>query len=197
MEGLWAAIHSANMVGLWNLFAAARSAAVRRVVFASANHVVGFYRRRARIGVGEPVRPDSRYGVFKALAEAPCAFFADKYELRVMSIRIGNVAERPVDRRRLAIWIHPEDMFQLCRIGLDHPELHHAIVYGESLNERSWWDNRTAWRLGSTPVHRAADHAEAARSAEAARPPDKIGDLFQGGGFCPTDYAGDLTHSGS
>ena len=197
VEGPWQAIHSANIVGLWNLFEAARAAAVRRVVFASSNHAVGFYRRRDRIGVDEPVRPDSRYGVSKAFGEAVGAFFADKYGLRVMSIRIGNVAERPVDRRRLAIWIHPEDLFQLCRIGLEHPELHHAIVYGESLNERSWWDNRTAWRLGYAPVHCAEDHAEAALAGEAARPPDPIGDLFQGGGFCTTDYAGDLTRSGS
>ena len=197
VEGPWEAILSANIVGLWNLFEAARAAAVRRVVFASSNHAVGFYRRRDRIGVGDPVRPDSRYGISKAFGEAVGAFYADKYGLRVMSIRIGNVGEQPVDRRRLAIWIHPDDLFQLCRIGLEHPDLHHAIVYGESLNERSWWDNRTAWRLGYAPEHRAEDHAEAALRAQADLLPDPIGELFQGGAFCSMDYAGDLTRSGS
>ncbi len=197
VEGPWEAIHSANIVGLWNLYEAARAAGVRRVVFASSNHAVGFYRRRDRIGVDEPVRPDSRYGVSKAFGEAVGAYFADKFGLRVMSIRIGNVDVEPIDKRRLAIWIHPGDLFQLCRIGLEHPDLHHVIVYGESLNERSWWDNRTAYRLGYAPEHRAEDHAEAALRAQAELPADPIGDLFQGGAFCSMAYAGDLTRSGS
>jgi uronate dehydrogenase len=196
VEGPWETIHSANIVGLWNLYEAARAAGVKRVIFASSNHAMGFYRRRDRIGVDEPVRPDSRYGVSKAFGEAVGAFFADKHGLRVMSIRIGNVGPKPLDKRRLSIWLHPDDLFQLCRIGLEHPDMHHAIVYGESLNERSWWDNRTAYRLGYAPEHRAEDHAEAALRAQAELPPDPIGDLFQGGTFCSMEYAGDLTRSG-
>ena len=196
VEGPWEAIHSANIVGLWNLYEAARAAGVKRVIFASSNHAVGFYKRRDRIGVDEPVRPDSRYGVSKAFGEAVGAYFADKFGLRVMSIRIGNVGFAPIDKRRLSIWLHPEDLFRLCRIGLEHPDMHHAIVYGESLNERSWWDNRTAYRLGYAPKHRAEDHVEAALRAQAALPADPIGDLFQGGAFCSMEFAGDLTRSG-
>lgn len=196
VEGPWDAIHSANIVGLWNLYEAARAAGVKRVIFASSNHAMGFYKRRDRIGVDEPARPDSRYGVSKAFGEAVGAFYADKYGLRVMSIRIGNVGPKPLDKRRLSIWLHPEDLFQLCRIGLEHPDMHHTIVYGESLNERSWWDNRTAYRLGYAPEHRAEDHAEEALRAQADLPPDPIGDLFQGGTFCSMEYAGDLTRSG-
>lgn len=197
VEGPWEAIHAANIVGCWNLFEAARSAGVKRVVFASSNHAMGFYRRRDRIGVDEPVRPDSRYGISKAFGEAVGAFYADKHGLRVLSIRIGNVAPRPVDKRRLSIWIHPEDLVQLCAIGLEHPELHHAIVYGESLNERSWWDNRSAYRLGYAPVHRAEDFAAEALAAQAELPADPIGDQFQGGAFCSMEFAGDLTRTGS
>ncbi len=196
VEGPWEDIHAANIVGLWNLFEAARAQGVKRVVFASSNHAMGFYRRRDRVGTDEPVRPDSRYGVSKAFGEAVGAFFADKYGLRVMSIRIGNVGLKPIDKRRLSIWIHPEDLFQLCRIGLEHADLHHAIVYGESQNERSWWDNRSAFRLGYAPVHRAEDFAAEALAAQAELPADAIGDLFQGGAFCSTEFAGDLTRSG-
>lgn len=191
-EAPWEVIHAANIVGCWNLFEAARRQGVGRVVFASSNHAVGFYRRRARIGVDEPVRPDSRYGISKAFGEATGAFFADKHGLRVLSIRIGNVGLVPLDRRRLSIWVHPEDLAQLFRIGLEHPELHHAIVYGESLNERSWWDNRAAYALGYEPAHRAEDHREAALAAQEKLPPDPVGDLFQGGTFCSAEFAGDL-----
>lgn len=197
VEGAWEAIHSANITGCWNLFEAAREAGVKRVVFASSNHAMGFYRRRERIGVDEPVRPDSRYGVSKAFGEAVGSFYADKFGLRVLSIRIGNVGPVPLDRRRLSIWVHPEDLLSLIRIGLEHPELHQAIVYGESLNERSWWDNRTAYRLGYAPKHRAEDHATVALAAQAELPPDPIGDLFQGGTFCAAEFAGDLKRTSS
>lgn len=197
VEGEWEAIHSANIVGCWNLFEAAREAGVQRVVFASSNHAMGFYRRRDRIGVDEPVRPDSRYGVSKAFGEAVGSFYADKFGLRVLSIRIGNVGPVPLDRRRLSIWIHPEDLLALIRIGLEHPKLHQAIVYGESRNERSWWDNRTAYRLGYEPKHRAEDHVEVALAAQAKLPPDPIGDLFQGGTFCAAGFAGDLDRTSS
>ena len=49
---------------------AARQAGVKRVVFASSNHAVGFYRRKRKIGTDVTVRPDSRYGVSKAFGEA-------------------------------------------------------------------------------------------------------------------------------
>src|SRR5215472_11820570 len=107
VEGPWDTILNANVIGCYNLFEAARLAKVQRIVFASSNHAVGFYPRRRRIGVEVSVRPDSRYGVSKAFGEAVGAFYADKHGLRVTCIRIGNVNDRPLDKRRLAIWLKP------------------------------------------------------------------------------------------
>ncbi len=191
VEGPWPEILEANIIGCYHLFEAARRQGVKRVVFASSNHAVGFYPRHRRIGIDHRVRPDSRYGVSKAFGEALGSLYADKHGLRVMSIRIGNVAETPVDHRRLSIWIHPEDLAQLVRIGLEHPELRNAVVFGASDNERSWWDDDTARRLGYRPRHRAEDHAAAALAAQAALPPDPIGDRFEGGGFCSLEFSGD------
>lgn len=191
VEGPWEVIHRSNIVGLYNLFEAARQARVKRVIFASSNHAVGFYRRTRRIGSEVSVRPDSYYGVSKAFGEAMGGLYADKYGLRVMNIRIGNVAERPIDQRRLAIWIHPQDLAQLVHIGLTHPQLHYEIVYGASLNERAWWDNHNAYRLGYRPKHRAEDHAEHALAEQARIGPDPVGDLFQGGTFCSDAFEGD------
>jgi uronate dehydrogenase len=88
----------------------------------------------------------SRYGVSKAFGEALGALYAFKCGLRVLCIRIGNVANAPVDKRR--IWIKPEDLVQLVRIGLEHPDLRHEIFYGALDNDRSWWDNEAAFRYG-------------------------------------------------
>ena len=108
VEGPWETILSANIVGCYNLFDAARCAGVKRIVFASSNHAVGFYPRQRRIGVDAPVRPDGRYGVSKAFGEALGALYAYKHGLRVTCLRIGHVVDAPVDERRLAIWLkHP------------------------------------------------------------------------------------------
>ncbi len=155
VEGPWETILQSNIIGCYNLFEAARRKGVRRVVFASSNHAVGFYPRHHRIGTDVTVRPDSRYGVSKAFGEALGALYAEKHGLRVLCLRIGNVGDRPIDKRRLSIWIKPEDLVQLVRIGLEHPDLRFEILYGASDNERSWWDNHRAWELGYRPTGRA------------------------------------------
>src|SRR6186997_1046525 len=100
VEGPWETILHANIVGCYNLFEAAYRAGVQRIVFASSNHAVGFYRREKKIGTDVTVRPDSRYGVSKAFGEALGALYADKHGLRVLCLRIGHVLEAPADRRR-------------------------------------------------------------------------------------------------
>jgi uronate dehydrogenase len=197
VERPWEEILPANIIGCYNLFEAARRKGVKRVVFASSNHVVGFYRRNRRIGTGMPVRPDSRYGVSKAYGEALGAYYADKFGMRVLAIRIGNVADRPVDLRRMSIWVSPEDLAQLVRIGLEHPGLHYEVVYGVSDNARGWWDNEPAFRLGYRPAGRSEDHREVALASQAKLAPDPIGDLFQGGGFCSDEFTGDPDRAGS
>jgi uronate dehydrogenase len=190
-EQPWDAILHANIIGCYNLFEAARRQRVQRVVFASSNHAVGFYPRRRRIGVSAPVRPDSRYGVSKAFGEAIGSLYAYKHGLRVTCLRIGNVADMPADHRRLSIWLKPEDLVQLIRIGLEHPDIRYEIFFGASDNERRWWDNEAAFRYGYSPIGRAEDHATTASAAQKALLPDPIGDWYQGGPFCSEEFDGD------
>jgi uronate dehydrogenase len=192
VEDSWEPILSNNIIGCYNLFEAARRQGVKRVVFATTNHVVGFYRRQRTIDHMVMPRPDSRYGVSKAFGEALGRMYADKHGLGVFNIRIGNVAERPVDRRRLSIWISPRDLVQLMRIGLEHPDIHFEVVYGVSDNARAWYDNRNAVRLGYAPADQAEDYAREATEADLALPPDPIGEQFQGGGFCTMEFTGDV-----
>lgn len=184
VEADWDVIHDANIVGCFNLFEAARLEGVRRIVFASSNHAVGFYPRSETIGIDVPVRPDSRYGLSKAFGEALGALYAYKYGAEVMSIRIGNVSAEPADRRRLAIWQSPRDLVQLVRIGLEHPGIRHEIVYGMSDNARAWWDNANALRLGYRPLDRSEDYAERVLAADSGSSGDPRADDNQGGIFC-------------
>jgi len=191
IEGPWPTILNANIIGCYNVFEAAYRAGVKRVVFASSNHAMGFYRRSQKIGVDVTVRPDSRYGISKAFGEAVGAFYADKHGLRVTCIRIGNFGEAPVDKRRLSIWLKPEDLVQLIRIGLEHPDIHFEIFYGASDNADAWWDNSKAFKFGYRPTGKANDYRAQAMAAQAKLPPDPIGDLYQGGPFCSDEYDAD------
>jgi len=191
VERPWEEILQANIVGTYNLFEAARKGGAERIVFASTNHVVGFYPRHRRLGTAAIPRPDSRYAVSKVFGEALGALYADKFGLRVLAIRIGNANDQPVDERRLSIWIQPEDLVQLIRIGLEHPDLHYEVVYGASANVRSWWDNETAFHLGYRPTGESERWSAEALAAQTKLPADAIGDRLQGGGFCSVEYAGD------
>lgn len=191
VEGPWETIHKSNIVGCYNLFEAAYRSGVKRIVFASSNHAVGFYPRDRKIGVDVTVRPDSRYGVSKAFGEAVGALYADKHGLRVTCIRIGNVGDKPLDKRRMSIWIKPEDLAQLIRIGLEHPDIRFEIFYGSSDNAAGWWDNSNARRFGYRPQFRSEDFRDEAMAAQAKLPADPVGDRFQGGPFCSDEYDAD------
>ncbi len=195
VEGPWDTILNANITGCYNLFEAAHRAKVERVVFASSNHAVGFYPRQRKIGINVPVRPDSRYGVSKAFGEALAQFYAYKHGLRVACLRIGNVADAPVDKRRLSIWLKPEDLVQLIRIGLEHPDIRCEIFYGASGSTRAWWDNSAANRFGYRPIGHADDHVAEAMAAEAKIPSDPIAEWYQGGTYCSDEFDGGVERS--
>ena len=191
VENSWDVILESNIVGAYNMFEAARRQGVQRLIFATSNHAVGFYRRDETIPVDVTVRPDSRYGVSKAFGEALGSLYADKYGLRVFCIRIGNVADKPADKRRLSIWLSPRDLTQLVRIGLEHPDIRYEIVYWVSDNARSWYDNANAVRLGYRPQDRSEDYAAEVLAKEPARTPDDITEVYQGGTFVKAEIGGD------
>ena len=191
VEGTWDQILQANIIGGYNLFEAAYRKGVKRVVFASSNHAVGFYPRHHRIGTDVTPRPDSRYGVSKVFGEAVGALYADKHGMKVTCLRIGNFGDMPLDQRRLSIWLKPDDLVQLCRIGLEHPDIRFEVFYGASFNERAWWDNHRAYEFGYRPSGRSEDHVAHAMAEQAKLMPDPVGDYFQGGTFCSMEFDAD------
>jgi uronate dehydrogenase len=183
VESDWETIHPANFIGTYNLFEASRLEGVKRIIFASSNHAVGFYDRTKTIDHNAPPRPDSRYGLSKVFGESLGSLFADKYGAEVMCIRIGNLGNEPIDVRRLSIWLSPRDLAQLVCIGLDHPGVKHEIVYGMSDNARAWWDNSNAFRLGYKPQDKSEDYAKGILGNHSIDTGNPLGDTKQGGDF--------------
>src|SRR4051812_29952688 len=181
VEGPWEVIHQANIVGCYNIFEAARRNKVKRILFATSNHAVGFYRRAQVIDHKVYIKPDGRYGVSKVFGEALGSLYADKYSMQVFLMRIGNVNPEPLDKRRLSIWLSPRDLAQLVQIGIDHPDVKFEIVYGVSGNKRSWYDNSNATRLGYRPLDNSEKYAEEILAKE--KEGDPLAEIYQGGLF--------------
>jgi uronate dehydrogenase len=182
-EQAWDPILAANVVGVVNLYEAARKHRVKRIVFASSNHVTGFYRQDEAISPSDPVRPDGAYGLSKAWGENVSRFYFDRYGIETACLRIGSSFPEPIDRRMLATWLSYDDLERLVRACLTAPVVSHTIVYGMSDNTTTWWDNTSARHLG----YRAQDSSEPFRAALQARQPTiDLSDpaaLFQGGAF--------------
>jgi uronate dehydrogenase len=181
VEGPWEGILQANIIGCYHVFEAARRNGVKRIVFPTSNHAVGFYRRDQTIDHRVYPKPDSRYGVSKVFGEALGSLYADKYGMEMFMMRIGNVNPRPLDKRRLAIWLSPRDLAQLVAIGIDRPGIKFEIVYGVSGNQRSWYDNSNAERLGYRPQDDSEAFAQEILAKE--QPGDPRAEMYQGGTF--------------
>src|SRR5689334_2004166 len=186
VEGPWEAILQSNIVGCYNVFEAARRNGVKRIIFPTSNHAVGFYRRDQTIDHRVYPKPDSRYGVSKVFGEALGSLYADKYAMQVFMIRIGNVNPKPIDKRRLSLWISPRDIAQLVAVGIEHPEVKFEIVYGISKNKRAWYDNSNAYRLGYKPQDDSEIYAEEVLAREKPSG-DMVAETHQGGVFCTAE----------
>jgi uronate dehydrogenase len=173
----------ANIVGTYHVYEAARVHGVRRIVFASSNHVTGFYRQTQTIDATMPMRPDSYYGLSKAFGENLAQFYWDRHGLETVSLRIGSSFPEPKDRRMLATWLSYDDLDRLVVAALSAPVVGHSVVYGMSDNPLTWWDNTPARHVG----FRARDSSERFRAAVEARQPDidphDPAAVCQGGGF--------------
>jgi uronate dehydrogenase len=173
-------ILGANICGVFHIYEAARRHGVKRVIFASSNHVIGFYKQDEVIDAHSPRRPDSYYGLSKSYGEDMATFYFDRYGIETVSVRIGSSFPVPQNRRMMSTWLSFGDLTQLLERAL----------YGASDNKNVWWDNRYATALGYAPQ----DTSEVFREQVEAQPMPAADDparIYQGGAFCAAGPFGD------
>ncbi|WLI10211.1 MULTISPECIES: NAD(P)-dependent oxidoreductase [Pseudomonas] len=183
-------ILGANICGVFHIYEAARRHGVKRVIFASSNHVIGFYKQDETLDAHSPRRPDGYYGLSKSYGEDMASFYFDRYGIETVSIRIGSSFPEPQNRRMMSTWLSFDDLTQLLERALYTPEVGHTVVYGMSDNKSVWWDNRFAAHLGYAPQ----DTSEVFREKVEAQPMPAENDparIYQGGAFVAAGPFGD------
>jgi uronate dehydrogenase len=188
LENTFENILHANIRGTYHVYEACRKRGIKRVVYASSNHSIGFYEREAVIGSDVPHRPDSIYGLSKAFSEDLARYYYDKFGIETVVLRIGSCFEEPRDRRMLATWMSYRDFIELIDRSLHVSRTGYLVVYGISDNDEVFWDNKAARVLG----YRPQDNAEMFREKiEANTPTPNPADAavrFVGGGFCAAGH---------
>jgi uronate dehydrogenase len=175
-------ILEANIRGVFHIYEGARRHGVKRVVFASSNHVIGFHPQGEMIDADCARRPDSYYGLSKSYGEDLSRFYFDRYGIETACLRIGSSFPEPKDRRMLVTWLSYRDLTELVRSCLFAPTVGHTIVYGMSVNREKWWDNSRAAHLGFVPQDSSEPFREKVEALPPLDPADPAG-KFQGGGF--------------
>jgi nucleoside-diphosphate-sugar epimerase len=168
----WPNLLGPNVDAAIHVFQAAAAAGVRRVVYASSNHVMGGYkdvpepflltaelppRPGAHYAVNGEARDSTPYGSAKLFGERLGRCFADAHGLSVLALRIGWVlpgANRPSDIPperedwfRL-MWLSNRDYCQLLERCLTaDAALRFAVLNGMSANTDMRWDLEATRRL--------------------------------------------------
>jgi uronate dehydrogenase len=168
----WPRLIAPNIDAAIHVFDAAVRAGVRRVVYASSNHVMGGYKddpEPARLATNLPPRPGARYvvegeqrdstayGATKLFGERLGRCCWEAHGLSVLAVRLGwvrpggNRAEDiPRDREdwfRL-MWLSDRDFCHLMECCLEaDPALGFAVLHGMSANTGMRWDLESTRRL--------------------------------------------------
>lgn len=173
-----------NIIGLYNIYEAARLAQAR-VVFASSNHTIGFHPRSERLDVGCAFRPDGYYGLSKAYGELMGSLYWDKHGVESVQVRIGSCLPAPKDARMLSTYLSYDDLSRLVVRCALAGEIGTAVVWGASANARSFWGVDDRARLGWSPQDSADGFAPA---LDGVVTDDPVVERHQGGAYCRIEY---------
>jgi nucleoside-diphosphate-sugar epimerase len=169
----WNSVLHINIDGTQNVYEAARQTQVKRIVFASSNHVTGVYegippqrhltRSEELIHIGMAPRPDSYYGISKLTGEGIASYYFDYFGIESVCLRIGTVLEsdNPTqDPRHRSTWLSHHDILELVRKSLTVKEQFtgFGVYYGVSSNRHRFWDIQNARdELGYQPKDDASE----------------------------------------
>lgn len=137
----WEAVRDPNLIGVYNVFEAARQAGVQRVIYASSGATVSGWEQEEpyrslvngdyanapdewpMLTHETPTRPSGIYGATKVWGEALARHFTDTTDLSILCLRIGlvNDADRPTEARHFSVWCSQRDIAQMIERCIEAP----------------------------------------------------------------------------
>lgn len=181
-EGPWDKVLNGNIIGFYNVYEAARQTGVKRIIFASSNHAIGFHPREKTLDANALPRPDTLYGVSKVYGEALASLYYDKFGIETAILRIGSCFPEPVDHRMLATWLSYDDFVRFIEAAITSPRIGCPIVYGASDNREQLWDNQLTSYVGWHPQDTSEPH-RARLDEEKGKPASNDPSLLHHGGM--------------
>lgn len=180
----WSELHSANIVGTFNVLKLAREAGCRRFIFASSGATVTGYEsvepyrsivkgdylnvpvNFRRIKHTDPIWPSGVYGSTKIWGEAICRNFSDSSDMTVFCVRIGyvNREDRPQKTRDWATWCSQRDVVNalMACVSIEDPP-RFSTFFVTSNNKWGYRDLvHTHNTVGFTPLDEAETFRESA-----------------------------------
>ncbi len=154
----WEELLPNNIVGTYNLFAAAKEQGCRRVVYASSVNAMNSAPRGIQIRPDDPVSPGNLYGVSKTFGESLCRLYATREELSSFALRIGafqtlHSIRHHHHRIPFSIFVSPRDLNQLLNLCVDDLLVQFGIFHALSANQYNHFDiSETCEVLGYRPV---------------------------------------------
>ncbi len=182
-EGPFDPILKGNIIGVYNLYEAARAHNVNRIFFASSNHAVGFHPVSDRLDEDALPFADSLYGASKVYGEQIALLYWKKFGIETARVRIGSSFERPRNRRMLNTWMSFEDMFALVKRIFEVPRLGCPVIYGQSANTATQWNNDPIHWLGWQPKDSSEPFRQEIEAADPHPDPNDSAYVYHGGTF--------------
>ncbi|WP_166418330.1 NAD-dependent epimerase/dehydratase family protein [Cochlodiniinecator piscidefendens] len=184
-------ILDSNIRGSYHIYEGARKNGVKRVIYASSVHAIGYHDMQANIDADCPVRPDSLYGVSKNFVESLSRLYWDKFGIESLCLRIFSSFPEPADRRMLWSWLSFADCVQYVERALVAPRLGHTIGHGLSDNRLKVVDDSKAGHIGYHPQDSAEPYREAMEAKTDVPDPNAPSVQFIGGWFCELGHPND------
>lgn len=176
----------------YNVWEAARRTGVKRMVYASSIHAVGFYPVEEVPDTRAHHRPDTFYGLSKCFVEDMASMYWDKWGLECVCLRICSCFPEPVDRRMLWSWLSFADMVRLTEAALTAPRVGMSVIYGTSDNAQAVVSNAFATHIGFLPEDCADDYAGAVRKRTPRPDSNAVAHRVVGGSFAATGHPDDM-----
>lgn len=175
----------------YNVYEGARQFGVKRVVYASSIHAVGFHPVEDVPGTQARHRPDTFYGLTKTFTEDLASLYWDKWGIESVCLRICSCFPEPTDRRMLWSWLSYSDCVRLTEAALLAPRVGFSVIYGTSDNARAAVSNEGAGHIGFRPKDSADHHALRVLTRIRREDPGSVAARVVGGGFAAAPHPDD------